>query len=174
MTKDIELAIETLSGDVRDALLTHVRAMEDPWSKLPEAKQQEKIDAVEAMAQDLVRRAVAIVAASGFDTLHITIKDFGVKGGGIKGKFEAPALSGNVLALADHENARAVLVLADPGDYMGERAPAEPDPDEPALFDQTEAGETGPGDNDTDDLAIPPELERRRKKGNAETVEATA
>lgn len=168
-TETIELKIETLSGDIRDALLTHVRAMEDPWSKLPEARQQDKIDAIAKMADDLVRRAVGMVAASGFDTLHIIIKDFAVKGGAVKGKFETSAISGNLIALADHENTRAVIVLADPGEYMGETAPARPDPEEPEL----PIGEPdGPGDGYGDDLGdIPAPLDRR--KGNAQP-EATA
>lgn len=31
-----QLAADTLMGDIRDMLLTHIRSMETPWSKLSE------------------------------------------------------------------------------------------------------------------------------------------
>ena len=164
---NIELSLNTLSGDVRDALLTHLRELPEVWAKLPEVKQQEKIDAVENMASDLVRRAVALVAASGFDTLPVKLLDFGVKGGTIKGKFESRALADHVLKLADHENVGAVLVLADVSDYLGQRAPAKPDPDEPTMFaeEPNAVEEEGEADDELGD--IPDGFDRR---GEAQTA----
>jgi hypothetical protein len=47
----IEMAeAETLSGDIRDALLTHVRSIQVPWTMLAEDEQQNAIDAIEKTA----------------------------------------------------------------------------------------------------------------------------
>lgn len=129
----VDLALETLTGDIRDALLTHVRTMQDPWSKLSERKQQEKIDAVSSMARDLVRRCAHIVGAKGFEHLGITVGKFTAKDGALKAEFETAQTHFSLVKLADMQNRRSLLVLVDPDDYHGEREPAKPDPDQPEL-----------------------------------------
>lgn len=141
MEKTIQFAEETLSGDVRDTLLTHVRSMETPWSKLSQRDQEDKIDAIDRLAETVVRRAVSIIARRGFDLISVKIADFSVKGGAIKGKFEAIVSEPNVVALADHQSASAVLVLTDAADFIGERAAAKADPDQPAMFDDEDEAE---------------------------------
>lgn len=126
-------AAETLSGDVRDVVLTHIKALKKPWAKMSEADQVGTIDAIERMAEDIVRRAVSIIARRGFDCIPIKIADFTVKGGAIKGKFEAIVTESNVVSLADHQAHSAVMVLTDMSDFMGEKGEAKADPDEPNL-----------------------------------------
>lgn len=155
-----EYAAETLTGDLRNSLLTHVRAMETPWSKMSERDQGDKIDAIERMAEDVVRRAVGIIATRGFEVIHVKIADYTVKGGAIKGKFEAIVSEVNVVSLADHQSKTALIVLADVEDFFGESAAAKPDPDEPEL----PVGEPADPDDEDDDQtdmesigsAIPP------------------
>jgi hypothetical protein len=52
---------------------------------------------------------------------------------GIKLELEVSSLVENIHALAEHGNGSAVLVLAEPSVYMGERAPAKADKDQPDL-----------------------------------------
>lgn len=129
----VALAEETLTGDVRDVLLTHIRTMQDPWSKMSEEAQQDKIDAIEACAEDIVRRAVAIISRRGFEVIHVNIADFTVKGGEVKGKFGALVSEQNVVSLSDHQGKSALIVLTDYSDYFGEKAPAVADADQPDL-----------------------------------------
>lgn len=129
----IKFAEETLSGDLRNTLLTHVRAMETPWSKLSESAQRDKIYAIERVAEDCVRQAVAIIARRGFDIIPVKIADFQVKGGTVKGKFEAIVTEANVVALSDHQAQSAIIVLTDAADFIGEKEEAKADPDEPGL-----------------------------------------
>lgn len=133
LDKATTLAEETLTGDLRDVLLTHVRSMEDPWSKLSEEAQQDKIDAIELCAEDIVRRAVSIIARRGFDVIHVNIADFTVKGGEVKGKFGALVSEQNVVSLSDHQGKSALIVLTDHSDFFGESQPAKAEPDEPQL-----------------------------------------
>lgn len=137
-----ELTAETLSGDLRDVMLTHVRAMENPWSKLSEKDQQEKIDVIEKACADVVRRAVKTIAGRGFDKLEVTLTDFSVKGGEIKGKFKRQVSENAVIQLADHENEIAMIVLASAADFIGEKEAAKADPDQTEL-DVNESGDAG-------------------------------
>ena len=124
---------DTLTGDIRDMLLTHIRSMETPWSKLSEREQGEKIEVVTEAAKNLVRNAVAIVADKGFPNVTVKIVEWKVKGG-IKLVLETINTVENIVHLADQDGASAVLVLCDVQQFFGEAAAAKPDPDQPDML----------------------------------------
>lgn len=133
------IALETLTGDLRDALLTHLRAMETPWTLLPEKKQQEKIDAITRMAEELARRSTELIAAKGFDHVLAKIGKLTIsEKGSVASAIECAKSEENVVNLMARQNAYAVLILCDPADYFGERAAAKPDPDQPELQEAAE------------------------------------
>lgn len=123
---------ETLSGDVRDALLTHLRAIKVPWAMLSEEEQQEHITAISNTAEHAVRRIVGLVAGGGMPAVIGTIKKFTVTDA-IKVEFLVSSLVANICALAEHGKTQAVLVLSNATEFLGEHAPAKPDPDQPDL-----------------------------------------
>ena len=123
----------TLSGDIRDALLTHLRAIRVPWSMLAEDEQQEAIDAVSRTAEHAVRQAVALIAQAGAPFVHAKVSKWTVKGGDLRLELAVTPLVDNMIALAEHGSRGAVLVLADAENFVGARAPARPDPDQPDL-----------------------------------------
>lgn len=122
----------TLAGDIRDVILTHFRQIKVPWSMLAEQEQLDKIAAIEALGRDVARRAVYMVAASDMPVVHVTIGKWTV-GEQIECKITAAAFLQNITHLAEHGQNSAVLVLADPGAYQGEREKANGDPDQPPL-----------------------------------------
>jgi hypothetical protein len=123
---------QTLSGDVRDALLTHVRGIRVPWAMLSEQEQADEIAAISRTAEHTVRIVAGLIAAA--ETPHVVAKvaKFTVKTD-LKIELMVANLVGNICALAEHGSRNVVLVLADAADFMGERAPAKPDPDQPQL-----------------------------------------
>lgn len=123
---------ETLSGDIRDALLTHVRSIKVPWTMLSEDEQQDTIDAISNTALHAVRKISATIAQRGFPHLVVGVGKWTVKDG-IKLEVQAASLVDNIHKLAEHGNAAAILVLADPAEYIGERAPVKADKDQPDL-----------------------------------------
>lgn len=129
---DEKLSAETLSGDIRDMLLTHIRAMETPWSKLSEDKQREKIYAATEAAKSMVRGAVKLVTAHEFPHIVVETGKWTVKDG-VKLEVNALQTVGNIAALAEHGTKGAVLILVDSSVFFGERAPAKPDKDQPDL-----------------------------------------
>lgn len=86
-----ELKLDTLSGDLRDAMLMRVRDMKRPWSMMTEQEQRETAKGLETAARHLVR--------------------------------------GTIRLLTDYET------------FMGEREPAEVDPDQPELPGGPKTGE---------------------------------
>lgn len=123
---------ETLSGDIRDALLTHVRSIKVPWTMLSEDEQQDTIDAISNTALHAVRKISATIAQRGFPHLVVGVGKWTVKDG-IKLEVQAASLVDNIHKLAEHGNAAAILVLADPAEYIGERAPVKADKEQPDL-----------------------------------------
>lgn len=123
---------ETLSGDIRDALLTHVRSIKVPWAMLAEDEQQDTISAIESSAKNVVRQIAAIIATRGLPHIVVSVGKWTVKDG-IKLEVEASSLVENITHLAEHGTGSAVLVLSEPGVYFGERAPAKADKDQPDL-----------------------------------------
>ena len=134
-TKTVEeLATETLSGDIRDALLTHIRSMETPWSKMSEKAQSDKIYAISNAAENLVRRAVKIIAAQGNEPMFGRIAKFTVKDE-IKAELVASSSVQNIEKVAENISQPCIIIFANPEQFIGEKTEAKPDPDQPALID---------------------------------------
>ena len=72
------------------------------------------------------------MAVAGAPHVHCKISKWTVKDG-IKLELAVTPLVDNMIALAEHGSRGAVLVLADVADFVGERAPAKPDPQQPDL-----------------------------------------
>lgn len=126
------LAGDTLRGDVRDGLLTLLRDMETPWSKLSERDQQWRIEAVDKLAQKVVRQSVQLIANQGFPHLAMRTGKWNV-GDGIKLEITGAASLENITRLAEHGQGECIVVLAEVGQYFGERRAAAADPDQRAM-----------------------------------------
>lgn len=121
------LQAETLTGDIRDMVLTEFKHQPKPWQQMNEEEQQRLIDRAEDIAGQLVQRAVNIIAERGLPSLPITVGKFTVDAGELKGVFEAYASDDNLLRIRHLAGQRAMFVLASPDAYEGEKAPAEPE-----------------------------------------------
>lgn len=123
MESDLEFAAETLSGDIRDTLLAQVKTMRIPWALLNEAEQGEKIEAFGLCGQKVVRQVVEAVVRAGFPSMIVTLGGFSVDAVA-KIKLSATPSIDNVMKLAAHGKGAAVLVLAEGGEFYGERRSA--------------------------------------------------
>jgi hypothetical protein len=127
-----EFETGTLSGDVRDVILMHMRDMRVPWSMLGEDEQQDKINAAKSCGEDVVRRCVQAVLKTGFKSVIVQIGPIKIDKD-IEVKVHASPIALNVELLAAHGKQSAVLILAEAADYFGERAPQKPQKDQPDL-----------------------------------------
>jgi hypothetical protein len=131
-TEQAPIELGTLSGDIRDVLLTHMRSMRVPWAMLSEDEQRDKIEAATKCGEDVVRRAVQAVAIGGFPAVVVSVGSVKFDKG-VEIKLTAAGIVENIVRLAEHGKQSAVLVLAESANYFGDRAPARPDKQQPGL-----------------------------------------
>lgn len=129
---DAAFETKTLSGDIRDLLLTHMRAMTVPWAMLNEQEQQDKITAVTNCAEGVVRQTMQTMVRGGFPSCVVDVLAF-KSDKGVEIKLAAAATVETIVRLAEHGKGGAILVLARASDYFGERATAKPDKDQRRL-----------------------------------------
>lgn len=131
----IDLATATLTGDVRDFILDRLRYEQDkrPWHLRSEADQRDTVHRVESAVQDIVRRAVELIAAQGNRTIKATIEQVTVKDG-IKAVLTMSRSDEQRHNLIDSVGFTVLIVVADPAEYVGERAPVEIKLDQPELL----------------------------------------
>ncbi|MEL6233304.1 MAG: metallopeptidase TldD-related protein [Pseudomonadota bacterium] len=127
-----DLQHETLAGDVRDVMLEWIRDLKSPWSLMSEDKQRAVVSSVQVAAHDLVARATAIIAARGFDSATVLLKELKIKDA-IEGKIVAANESFYRDRLGERVGSPALIVFADPEDFAGQKADAEVDPDQRSL-----------------------------------------
>ncbi len=130
--KDVALAAATLTGDVRDALLGWVRTLQKPWAKMTEAEQKDVACSLASASDNLVVRAVKMLAAEGRRTLvahvdKVTVKD------DIQAVLKLSKADESRHELIDAQGQSVLIVVADPEPFKGERAPAQTDPDQHVI-----------------------------------------
>lgn len=134
----VDLASDTLAGDIRDWLLGHLRTMPKPWAQMSEHEQSDKVYAAAAAARSLVAETVKIISAQAHESVAVRVGKFTVKDGEIKAEFACSGIDQYLLAVKSAQGQRAVLVLADPEAYDGQRAEAKVDPDQGDLVEDVE------------------------------------
>ena len=125
------LDVETLAGDLRDSYLQRFKSKKVPWQHLTEQEQNAEITEGREWAMKLVRQVVHAVARRGFATIPVAIKKWQVKDG-IQAQVDAVGSEDNSIMLARHGD-HAMLVLASPSEFAGEKSKPLPDKDQPDL-----------------------------------------
>ncbi len=122
----LHLAVETLTGDIRDFMLDRLKHEQNkrPWHERSEADQRDTVHMVEVAVRDVVTKAVEIIAASGRRTIKAKLAQVVVKDG-MKAQLELSRFDELRHALSDSVGKQVLIVVADPDDFTGERAPVE-------------------------------------------------
>lgn len=129
--EDQKFEAKTLSGDMRDAILNIIRGMPDPWHTMSADMQAGTVASVEALARDIIRKAIAIVSAHEFPRAIVKLEEVKVSGPKLVCKLTADNDLENREALTANTMRLCELVITDARDFDGERAPAEIEPDQP-------------------------------------------
>ncbi len=137
----IALAIETLTGDVRDFLLDRLRNFKKPWVAMTEDEQYSEINSAKEAADNLVRQTVRIIASEGRrcmtgDLEQITVKD------GLKAVIKLSKFDPYRHELVDAQGQAVLIVVADSEPFSGERESALPEPDQSDLIASAESLKT--------------------------------
>lgn len=131
-----DMKIDTLAGDLRDALLTRVQQMKRPWSMLTEDEQRDLVEGLGMMSRELVRQTVRLFDEWEWPHTVVRLGEIKIVGGDkarIEGKVTAANIEHNRNVLGDHVNDFVMLVCVDSEAFMGERAEPQIDPDQPEL-----------------------------------------
>lgn len=160
----IEIARETMTGDVRDLLLAEIKNAKRagrPWPKLKEAEQLAIIDRCQHFADDLVARVSRIVAADGRMVINGEVDKVDIKdskdGALLQARFVTHRSEGSLTALGMAVGKTVSMLIQDIQPFRGERAPASPDPDQPALdLTGTEVADDGMTINKGQSFELPP------------------
>ena len=131
---DLDLAAETLTGDLRDLILDTLRNEQDkrPWFERSEVQQREAASRIEQATHAWVRKAVELIAAGGRHTIKATIEQVVVKDG-IKAVLTMSKFDKLWHNLVDAQGSAVLIVVADSEEFEGERKPVEIRPDQPNL-----------------------------------------
>lgn len=131
----IELAADTLSGDLRDAILQMFKDRQKPWEKMDEFERHCAVFAIEAMAMDVVGRACLMLAAGGRLTATATLETYQQTGREVVAKLELAAVPEAVLALNKACGSSVQIVFVDAAPFKGARAPVKIEPDQGDLLE---------------------------------------
>lgn len=133
----VDFAADTLTGDIRDAILDWRKTMGKPWAACNEDEQSDEIHRARDLAENLVRKACAIIASGGKKAIMGTVIKITVKDK-IQAWLDFSKADEQRHDLMDAQGMLISLVLADAEPFKGERAPAEPTPDQGSLIDNAQ------------------------------------
>ena len=145
---DHELSLGTLSGDLRDVLLTRFRQMQKPWAQMTADEQSDFGNAMDQAARNLVRQTVRLFTGYEWPRVVVTLGEVKIIGGDksrIEGKIVCPNIADYRDVLGEHAGTQVMLLAVDSATFMAEKSPVQIDPDQPELPEQ----EDDP-DDDTD------------------------
>lgn len=131
---DFDPALDTLMGDMRDAMLQRIRTLQKPWAQMSEAEQADCANGVELAARDMVRKTVRLL--NKHEWPHTVVELAEMKIGGTKGieaKIACANISHNRETLGDHVGTQVMILMVDSETFMAARAPVEIDKDQPEL-----------------------------------------
>jgi hypothetical protein len=131
----VELAANTLTGDIRDFLLDRVKTLGKPLAAMTEDEQSDQIHAAKSAAETVVQRACEIIAAGGKKAMTGQLVKVAIKYK-ISVQVDFSKHDEQRHALIDAAGMTVSVVLADAKAFEGEKAPAEPTPQQGSLLDK--------------------------------------
>ena len=132
--KDEEITLETLSGDIRDVLLSRFRTARRPWEQMVEQERRDLTGAFDLAARDLVRKVVRLATGFEFPRVPVVLGQVNIKGGkGIEAKITCPNVSTSRDVLGGHVGDMVLMLMVDSERFMAERKPIDIPPDQAGL-----------------------------------------
>ena len=128
----VELASETLRGDIRDRLLDWFKAQPKSWPFLSEREQKDLAAAIDSFSYGLISKAAKIIAAGERPTIVARLVEYKEKDG-VEAKLKL-ASTGEVVAQLHEACGQDVLIVATGADdFGGQRGEPAIDPDQRPL-----------------------------------------
>ena len=126
----VNLASETLRGDVRDSMLSWFKAQPKAWPFLSEREQRDLANAVDSFSAELIKQTSEIIAAGERPCIVAKLVEYKEKDG-IEAKLKLSGKGENILALHKAVGKEVLIVTSGAEDFLGEGGEAEIDADQP-------------------------------------------
>lgn len=145
-----DMNLSTLSGDMRDRMLTPFRQARKLWTSMSELEQQDYANGIDLAAKSITRKAVQMLLDRPFPRIVARLGDVAIKGGEkarIESKLIAPLLDEYLGTMGKNVGKEVLVFVVSAEEFLGEKAPVKVDPDEPELPMARDDGD-GPDDPD--------------------------
>jgi hypothetical protein len=114
----VDMASDTLAGDLLGALLQEIKLLPDIWPKIGQGEQDEIIERLRKRVTDNVRMAVGLIASDQRITVVADLKKI-VFGDKTEAVFVIADRDPARLDLAECRGQACLIVVTNPGAYMG-------------------------------------------------------
>ena len=128
----IELAAETLRGDIRDSLLAWFKAAPKAWPYMDERSQRDLADAADRYSRQLIKDACKIIAAGERPCIVAKLVEYKEKDG-VEAKLKLPSKGEVVASLHEACGREVLLVTSGAEEYMEQAGDPEIDADQPKF-----------------------------------------
>ena len=128
----IEIVEEHMGQQLLEAMLDELKALQDPWDKTPEERQDEALRRLESRIKHLVRESVNTIAAGEWPIIRAQLESVTVKDG-VKAVLKAHKDGQITHDLVDAEGSNVLIVITDSEQYLGGMSEVQGDPDQPEL-----------------------------------------
>jgi hypothetical protein len=131
---DFDPKLDTLMGDMRDAMLQRIRTLQKPWPQMSEQEQMDCANGVELAAKDMVRKTVRLINQHEWPHTVVELSEMKIGGTkGIEAKIACANISHNRETLGDYVGTQVMVLMVDSETFMSAREPVKVDKDQPEL-----------------------------------------
>lgn len=128
----IDLASDTLRGDVRDSILAWFKAQPKAWPFLSEREQRDLADSADRFAEQMTKQACQIIAANERPCIVAKLVEYKEKDG-VTAQLKLASTGANVAALHEACGLEVLIITSGFDEVSGEAGPAEIDADQPGI-----------------------------------------
>ena len=128
----IDLAADSLRGDIRDSLLAWFKAQPKSWPFMAEREQRDLADAADRFSGELITEACQIIAAGERPSIVAKLVEYKEKDG-VEAKLKLDGKSENILALHEACGREVLIVTSGAEEFSGEAGAADIDPDQTKM-----------------------------------------
>jgi hypothetical protein len=128
----IDLASDTLRGDVRDSMLAWFKAQPKAWPFLSEREQRDLADSADRFAEQMTKQACQIIAANERPCIVAKLVEYKEKDG-VTAQLKLASTGANIAALHEACGLEVLIVTSGFGEVSGEGGPAVIDADQPGI-----------------------------------------
>jgi len=128
----VEVAAETMLGDLMECVIMNCRELPRPWQSMSETEQEVFINRIRLQCSSATRQAINIIAARGNVTIAATVESVTFKDG-IKAVLKVNADCEGRHDLADAEGQLVLLAVSKASDLLEEHDLPQAEPNQKSI-----------------------------------------